>query len=77
MEVKHMAKRIKKYYLGWRGNPQLRNGGYYKMFGQLSKAEANRKEDTVYGSMTLYEYTTEAEYLIAIEDAKNEGYNIH
>ena len=54
-----MAKRIKLYYIGWRGNPQLKNGGYYKAFGQLSKAEANRKEKTVYGSMYLYAYDTE------------------
>jgi len=28
-------KRIKLFYLGWRSNPQLKNGGYYKAFGHL------------------------------------------
>ena len=51
-----MAKRIKLFYIGWRGNPQLKNGGYYKAYGQLSKTEAKRKENCAYGSMTLSSY---------------------
>ena len=38
-----------KFYLGWRGNPQLSNGGYYVAFGQLSKADVKKKEDAAYG----------------------------
>jgi len=71
-----MAKRIKLYYIGWRGNPQLKNGGYYKAFGQLSKAEANRKEKTVYGSMYLYAYDTEEQYNEVLTKHKEEGYRI-
>jgi hypothetical protein len=71
-----MAKRIKLFYIGWRGNPQLRNGGYYKMYGQLSKAEASRKEKCVYGTMTLYPFETEEQYNGFIEKVKNEGYSI-
>jgi hypothetical protein len=72
-----MAKRIKLYYIGWRGNPQLKNGGYYKAFGQLSKTEAKYKEQTLYGSMSLYEYETEEQYNSALIKHKEEGYNIH
>ena len=72
-----MAKRIKSYYIGWRGNPQLKNGGYYKAFGQLSKAEAKRKEQTAYGSMSLTEYETEEQYNSSLESFKEEGYSIH
>ena len=68
-----MAKRIKLYYIGWRGNPQLKNGGYYKAFGQLSKAEAKRKEQTAYGSMWLYKYETEGQYNAALELLKEQG----
>ena len=57
-----MAKRIKLFYIGWRGNPQLKNGGYYKAYGQLSKTEAKRKENCVYGSMILFSYENEEEY---------------
>jgi len=70
-------KRIKLYYIGWRGNPQLKNGGYYKAFGQLSKAEANRKEKCVYGSMFLSSYSTEEEYKSTLESHKSKGYSIH
>jgi len=72
-----MAKRIKLYYIGWRGNPQLKNGGYYKAFGQLSKVEAKRKEQTVYGSMYLNEYETEEQYNSVLEKHKEAGYSIH
>jgi hypothetical protein len=70
-------KRIKLFYLGWRSNPQLKNGGYYKAFGQLSKAEAKRKENCVYGSMYLYPFINEEEYKIEIDKYKNQGYSIH
>ena len=72
-----MAKSIKSYYIGWRSNSQLKNGGYYKAFGQLSKAEAKRKEQTAYGSMWLYEYKTEEQYNSSLESFKEEGHSIH
>jgi hypothetical protein len=72
-----MAKRIKSYYIGWRSNQQLKNGGYYKAFGQLSKAEAKRKEQTLYGSMWLYEYETEEQYNSSLASFKKEGHSIH
>ena len=71
-----MAKRIKLYYIGWRGNPQLKNGGYYKAFGQLSKTEAKRKEQPAYGSMFLHEYETEEQYNSALAILKKSDYSI-
>lgn len=65
------------WYLGWRSNPQLRNGGYYVAYGQLSKIDAKKKETNVaYGGMGLQSFTNEAEYLQAIENVKNKGFNV-
>ena len=72
-----MAKRIKLFYIGWRGNPQLKNGGYYKAYGQLSKTEAKRKENCVYGSMTLFSYENEEEYNTTLTKYKEEGFSIN
>lgn len=66
----------KQFYLGWRSNPQLKNGGYYKKFGQLTKADAKKKEKCVYGSMSLTAYDTEEEYNKAIEDAQAKGMSV-
>jgi hypothetical protein len=71
-----MAKKIKLFYVGWRRNPQLPNGGYYKAFNQLSKAEANRKEKCVYGSMTLVSFETEEQYNEFIGKVKGEEYSV-
>ena len=70
-------KRIKLFYVGWRGNPQLRNGGYYKAFNQLSKTEAKRREKCAYGSMTLYSFEDEEQYNKFIEKGKNDGYTVN
>ncbi len=69
-----MATRKMLYYIGARYNPQL--GTYYLTYGQLSKAAAKRKENCVYGSMTLTGYDTEAEYNTAIEKLKNDGNSV-
>lgn len=66
-----------KFYLGWRGNPQLSNGGYYKAYGQLSKADAKKKEKCVYGSMTLESFDTQAEYLAKIDEVSKQGHRVH
>jgi hypothetical protein len=72
-----MAQRIKSYYIGWRGNPQLKNGGYFNAFGQLSKAEAKRKEKCAYGSMSLTPYDNEEAYNEALASHRNKGYSVH
>lgn len=76
METTAKQKRIKLYYIEWRGNPQLKYGGYYKAYGQLSKTEANKKEKTVYGTMTLIPFKTEEEYNDEINRVKQLGYSV-
>lgn len=66
----------KLFYLGWRGNPQLKDGGYYKKLGQLTKKEAKDWEKCSYGSMTLKSFESEDEYNQAIEKAKEEGKSV-
>lgn len=66
----------KQFYLGWRSNPQLSNGGYYKALGQLSKKEAKDWEKCAYGSMSLQAFDSEDEYNAAIEKAKDEGKSV-
>ena len=58
----------KLWYIGWRSNPQLKNGGYWKKFGQLTKAEAKKWEKPGYGDMSLTGYETEEEYNKALEE---------
>jgi hypothetical protein len=69
-------KRVKLFYIGERSNPQLRKP-YYKAYGQLSKADAKRKENCLYGSMWLTAYETEEQYLAALEQIKESGKTIH
>lgn len=63
----------KLWYVGFRSNPQLRDGGYYVAYGQLSKIDAKRKTATVYGGMYLTPYNSEMEYLQAIQDLEDKG----
>lgn len=58
----------KLWYIGWRSNPQLKNGGYWKKFGQLTKAEAKKWEKPGYGDMSLTGYETEEEYNKALKE---------
>ncbi len=55
-----MTKRVKKFYIKERDNPQL--GVYYVPMGQMSKSAAKRYENTLYGSNEMIPYDTEAEY---------------
>ncbi len=70
------AKRIKKFYIGQRNNPFF-NKPEYNGYGQLSNAEAKRKEKCTYGSIILTSYETKLEYLTALEELKTKGFNIH
>ena len=66
------------YYIGWRSNPQLPNGGYYKAFGQLSKTDAKRQEkNCLYGGMRMTAYTTEEAYQSALTEHAIAGYSIY
>lgn len=67
------AKTSKKWYIGHRSNPQLKSGGYYKKYGQLTDKEAKAKENVAYGDMTLIPYFTEEGYKKAISDLEADG----
>ena len=69
-------KRVKLFYIGCRYNPQF-SKPYYKAYGQLSKADAKRKEDCAYGSMSLTGYDSKEAYEAQITNLKNEGYSVH
>ena len=64
------------FYLGFRSNPQLANGGYYRAYGQITKKRAKEAENCSYGGMSLRAFETEADYNKAIEDAKLAGYSV-
>lgn len=68
-------KNQKKFYIGTRHNPQLAKP-YFKKYGQLTKKDAAKKEDCLYGSMSLTAYETEEEYLKAVEKIEAEGFRI-
>lgn len=74
-EVK-AKKNTKKFYIGERNNPFF-NKPEYNGYGQLSTAEAKRKEKCTYGSIILTSYETKLEYLTALEELKTKGFNIH
>jgi len=66
----------KQYYLGWRSNPQLTNGGYYVAKGQLTKMQVKEMQKCAYGTISLTGYTTIQEYEYAITSAKEQGYSV-
>lgn len=63
------------WWIKERDNPQF-DKPYYIMCGQITKAEAKRKENTMYGSVIMLEYKTEEEYNNAIIKLKVEGYSV-
>ena len=69
------VKRVKLFYLGRRYNPQF-NKPYYVAYGQLSKADVKRKENCIYGSMTLTGYETQDAYNAAIAEHESNGLRV-
>jgi hypothetical protein len=66
----------KKFYIGRRDNPQLPKP-YFNGYGLLTKKDAAKKEDTLYGSMVLTSYDTEEEYETRINELKEEGFSVY
>jgi len=62
----------KKFYIGERVNPQLKNS-YYIAYGQITKREAKDREDCHYGELWMAAYDTEAVYLKAITELQAKG----
>lgn len=65
----------KKYYIGQRNNPQLPKP-YFVAYGQLSKAEVQRKENAIYGSMILTPYDTQVLYDNQIAALMAQGFSV-
>jgi len=70
------TKKGRSWYIGTRYNPQFAKP-YYVAYGQLSKAEAKRKEGAVYGSMSLTGYATLQEYESRISELLQNGFRVH
>lgn len=66
----------KSFYIKERHNPQF-DKPYYVPQGQLSKAEAKRKEKSLYGDNIMLEYKTFEEYVEAQNKFKKEGFSVH
>lgn len=62
----------KQFYIKERLNPQFRTP-YYVACGQLTKAEAKRMEETVYGHNVMLPYATEDEYKKALDGIAKTG----
>jgi len=69
-------KTVKLYYIKERHNPQF-DKPYYSACGQLSKREAAKKENSLYGSNAMLEYASLDEYNKALEQFKAAGYIVH
>lgn len=65
----------KKFYLKERHNPQFDNP-YYVAEGQLTKADAKKKERSIYGDNYMLSYNTEKEYTDAINKLKADGFSV-
>ncbi len=59
------------YWIKQRHNPQ--RGIYYVACGQLSRAEAQAKESTLYGTNVLLRYDTEEAYLAKLAKLRADG----
>lgn len=66
----------KKFYIKERHNPQF-DKPYYVAEGQLTKVEAEKKENTVYGNNYMLSYDNQKEYTDAINKFKTDGFNVH
>lgn len=66
----------RQWYIGERNNPQLQKP-YFIAYGQLSKAEAMKKEYPQYGGMRLtVGFTTLQEYENKINDLRERGFRV-
>jgi len=74
METKIKTKLF--YYIKERHNPQFKKP-YYIPEGLLTKKEALIKENSSYGFNIMLKYNTIQEYTKAIQQFKNDGFNVH
>lgn len=65
---------MKSFYIKERHNPQT--GMYCVAEGQLTKKDAKKKEDALYGTNIMHSYPTEKAYKAAIAKFKSDGFNV-
>lgn len=65
----------KKFYIKERENPQFKKP-YYQALGQITKKEAKKHENTVYGWNNVRSYETEDEYNKALDKLKADGFRV-
>jgi len=65
----------KKFYIKERFNPQF-DKPYYVAKGQLTKKEAKKIENSIYGNNYMLQYNTEIEYKEAIDKLKADGFKV-
>jgi hypothetical protein len=75
LNIGERKKRTKLWYIGARYNPQF-DKPYYVAYGQLSKADAKKKEGSIYGSMHLTGYSTQQEYENKIQELNLDGFRV-
>lgn len=63
------------YWIKERCNPQL--GTYYVACGQLSRAEAKKKESALYGDNVMHRFATESQYLSKLSELKKKRERVH
>ncbi len=65
-----------KYYIKERHNPQFKYP-YYIECGKISKKDADKMTNPIYGYNVMLSYKTEQEYNQAIAEIKSKGLQIH
>ena len=63
------------YYIGKRLNPQLPKP-YFVAYGQLSKAAAKRKSNTLYGDMIMESFESGLSYAARIVELEAQGFAV-
>lgn len=75
MSKSKVADTSKKWYILRRDNPQL-SKPRFKVYGQLSKKEANKHLHTPYGSVSMMTFDSKEEMDAKVEELKNDGYSV-
>ncbi len=70
-----MPKRIKRFWIKERHNPQL--GIYYEGCGQLSNTAAKAHERPVYGDNVMLPFDTEEAYNAKLAALREAGQSVH
>ena len=65
----------KLFYIGQRNNPQL-SKPYYIAYGQLSKTDAKKFRDCLYGSIHLTSFDNVVDFENDIIRIKSEGFKV-